>query len=156
MSLASGRRPMRENGKSIMSGSQKRLKRKGSTAASESGPPSWNSTTPTRFEFLTISPDPQRIGGDVTKKPAPASMNLCANLVKRKENPGCLFSANNFARAAREVLRKPHRAVIHFARLSWPHSSNACATLAAGGDSRFRQSGQETDTWGWFFSVSSG
>src|ERR1044071_3477653 len=32
----------------IMSGSRNRLRRKGSTASSESGPPSWNSTMPTR------------------------------------------------------------------------------------------------------------
>src|SRR5579862_8881925 len=33
----------------IMSGSRNRLRRNGSTASSESGPPNWNSTTPTLF-----------------------------------------------------------------------------------------------------------
>src|SRR5260370_7978858 len=59
ISLASARLPSRENGKSMMSGSQKRLKRKGSTAASESGPPGWKRTTPTRFEIRAIPVDPQ-------------------------------------------------------------------------------------------------
>src|SRR5438309_11248874 len=48
MSFASGRRPRRAKGKSMMSGSQNRLKRKGSIAWRESGPPSWKSTTPIR------------------------------------------------------------------------------------------------------------
>src|SRR5712691_629857 len=45
---------MRAKGKSIMSGSQKRLKRKGSIARGVSGPPSWNRTTPTRRVGLAI------------------------------------------------------------------------------------------------------
>src|SRR5215470_15048738 len=35
-----------------MSGSRKRLRKNGSTASSESGPPSWKSTTPTRRFFV--------------------------------------------------------------------------------------------------------
>jgi len=54
MSLASGRRPMRAKGKSMMSGSQKRLKRKGWMASSVSGPPSWNRTMPRHLAVRTI------------------------------------------------------------------------------------------------------
>src|SRR5712692_6488463 len=45
---------MRAKGKSMISGSQKRLKRKGSIASSVSGPPSWKSTTPIRRVVLAI------------------------------------------------------------------------------------------------------
>src|SRR3989442_7939397 len=45
---------MRAKGKSMISGSQNRLKRKGSIASSESGPPSWKSTTPIRRVVLAI------------------------------------------------------------------------------------------------------
>src|ERR1035437_8330268 len=44
MSLARGFRPMRAKGKSIISGSQKRLYKKGSIASSVSGPPSCKRT----------------------------------------------------------------------------------------------------------------
>src|SRR6516162_6583655 len=54
MSLASAFRPRRAPGKSMMSGSEKRLKRKGSTASSVSGPPSWKSTTPMRRVEIAI------------------------------------------------------------------------------------------------------
>src|SRR2546425_6637122 len=45
---------MRAKGKSMIAGSQNRLKRKGSIASSESGPPSWKSTTPIRRVVLAI------------------------------------------------------------------------------------------------------
>lgn len=50
---------MRANGKSMMSGSQNKLKRKGSMASSVSGPPSWKSTTPNRRFELAIPQDPK-------------------------------------------------------------------------------------------------
>src|SRR5579862_6043798 len=43
--FASVLRARNEPGKLMMSGSEKRLKRNGSTASCESGPPSWNRTT---------------------------------------------------------------------------------------------------------------
>ena len=49
MSLASGFRKKPNGPMGMMSGSRNKLRRNGSTAASESGPPSWNNTTPTFF-----------------------------------------------------------------------------------------------------------
>src|ERR1700730_9185068 len=45
MYRARGRRANQAPKKSMMSGSQNRLKRNGSTAEEESGPPNWNRTT---------------------------------------------------------------------------------------------------------------
>src|SRR6266849_809607 len=64
---------MRAKGKSIMSGSQKRLKRKGSIARGVSGPPSWNRTTPTRRVGLAI-PRGSLKKEDVTQNLYAASM----------------------------------------------------------------------------------
>src|SRR6266702_1555133 len=49
MSFAMGRRSSAKGPRGIMSGSRKRFRRNGSTASSESGPPSWNRTIPTFF-----------------------------------------------------------------------------------------------------------
>src|SRR6266581_5565203 len=49
MSFAMGRRSSAKGPRGIMSGSRKRFRRNGSTASSESGPPSWNRTIPTLF-----------------------------------------------------------------------------------------------------------
>src|SRR5437588_11545101 len=49
MSLAMGRRNHPSGPSGIMSGSRNKLRRKGSTASSESGPPNWNNTIPIRF-----------------------------------------------------------------------------------------------------------
>ncbi len=57
INLASGLRPMRAKGKSIISGSQNKLKRNGSMASSESGPPSWKRTTPIRRVECAIPRD---------------------------------------------------------------------------------------------------
>src|ERR1700722_19251868 len=70
MSLARGFRPIRAKGKSMMSGSEKRLKRNGSIAWGVSGPPSWKSITPTRRVGLAI-PLVSLMKEDVTQ-------NLCA------------------------------------------------------------------------------
>src|SRR5215472_951663 len=40
----------------MMAGSRNKFSRNGSTASSESGPPSWNSTIPTRFFPFKLSP----------------------------------------------------------------------------------------------------
>src|SRR5260370_30118870 len=49
MSFAIGRRSSPNGPRGIISGSRNKFSRNGSTASSESGPPSWNSTIPTRF-----------------------------------------------------------------------------------------------------------
>ena len=59
--FAMGVRGGRAGRAGIMSGSRKRLSRNGSTASSESGPPSWNSTMPTRFFPATLFAPMQRI-----------------------------------------------------------------------------------------------
>src|SRR5437773_6551505 len=49
ISLAIGSRNNPNGPSGMMSGSRNRFSRNGSTASSESGPPSWNNTIPTRF-----------------------------------------------------------------------------------------------------------
>src|SRR5713226_8437296 len=60
----------------MISGSQKRLKRKGSIACGVSGPPSWKSTTPTRRIGLAI-PRVSLQKEDVTQNLYAASMKSC-------------------------------------------------------------------------------
>src|SRR3984957_3719765 len=49
ISFASGFRKKPSGPMGMMSGSRNKFSKNGSTACSESGPPSWNSTIPTRF-----------------------------------------------------------------------------------------------------------
>src|SRR4029077_19302426 len=49
INFAIGPRRIPSGPRGIMSGSRNRFSRKGSTASSESGPPSWKRTIPTRF-----------------------------------------------------------------------------------------------------------
>src|SRR6266581_338073 len=61
MSLAIGRRSSPKGPSGRMSGSKNKLNRNGSTASSESGPPSWNSTMPTLFFPAKLLAPAQRI-----------------------------------------------------------------------------------------------
>src|SRR5450432_1604934 len=61
ISFAIGVRSRPSGPSGIMSGSRKRFSRNGSTASSESGPPSWNNTMPTRFFPATLFAPVQRI-----------------------------------------------------------------------------------------------
>src|SRR5437879_13917519 len=61
MSLAIGRRSSPNGPSGIMSGSKNKFSRNGSTASSESGPPSCNSTIPTLFFPAKLLASAQRI-----------------------------------------------------------------------------------------------
>src|SRR5215469_14494187 len=56
ISFAMGRRNNPNGPSGIMSGSRNRFRRNGSTASSESGPPSWNRTMPIRFFPANLLP----------------------------------------------------------------------------------------------------
>src|SRR6266849_1732179 len=88
MSRAMGFRRIPSGPSGIMSGSRNKLSRNGSTAASESGPPNWNNTIPTRFFPAKLFPSRKRLfqpfhvfaqsrgaarhGHEVNKKHSPA------------------------------------------------------------------------------------
>src|SRR5450631_2070274 len=61
ISFAMGVRNRPRGPSGIMSGSRNRFSRNGSTASSESGPPSWNNTIPTRFFPATLFAPMERI-----------------------------------------------------------------------------------------------
>src|SRR6266699_452793 len=54
--FATGPRSHPSGPSGMMSGSRNKFSRNGSTASSESGPPSWNNTIPTRFFPCKLSP----------------------------------------------------------------------------------------------------
>src|SRR6267154_2930309 len=88
MNFAMGLRKNPSGPSGIMSGSRNKLSRNGSTAGSESGPPNWNNTIPTRFfpaklfpsrqrrfqpfDILAQSGGPLRHGHEINEKYAPA------------------------------------------------------------------------------------
>src|SRR4029077_1303431 len=59
INFAIGPRRIPSGPNGIMSGSRNKFSRKGSTASSESGPPSWKSTIPTRFFPAKLFPSRQ-------------------------------------------------------------------------------------------------
>src|SRR6266704_4258715 len=122
INFAIGRRKMPSGPNGIMSGSRNRLSRNGSTASSESGPPSWNNTIPTRFfptELFSLAQ--QRLEPfDLFAQRAHALRN--GDVVHKKNRPAC------------EVRREHAIQVFHRTSASLRKSS----TLARSASSLYR------------------
>src|SRR5580765_4108056 len=112
----------------MMSGSRNRLRRNGSTASRESGPPSWNSTIPTRF-FICFLAAPDRRAGDLfllenrLLQPLDFTAQIAAALHDAHEKQKKYSPTDH-------VRRKNAVQVLHRASASRCKSSTSCLVFA--------------------------
>jgi hypothetical protein len=79
----------------MISGSRNRFSRNGSTAASESGPPSWNKTIPTRFFPAKLLPSAHGAFQPLDVRPQSGKALPDAEIVAEENRPPEKVSRKN-------------------------------------------------------------